>query len=112
MQRAGKEEGVSVSIRVRPISESERKKGCISVWRTAGVGANVLSQVTAKGVPIANTAYAFDNVFDGSATTAELYTRVASPVVNGVMDGINGTIFAYGQTVRALPAGARACVAG
>jgi hypothetical protein len=39
-----------------------------------------------------------DRVFDEGATTQELYTSVCSKVVSSVVNGINGTVFAYGQT--------------
>ncbi|XP_077293950.1 CENP-meta [Arctopsyche grandis] len=42
--------------------------------------------------------YTFDNVFDENSTTLNLYDKVARPIVEATLDGINGTIFAYGQT--------------
>ncbi|CAG8760778.1 14192_t:CDS:2, partial [Dentiscutata erythropus] len=41
--------------------------------------------------------YKFDKVFGASATQEEIYTNVA-PIVQSVVDGSNGCIFAYGQT--------------
>ncbi|CAG8811170.1 3591_t:CDS:2, partial [Racocetra fulgida] len=41
--------------------------------------------------------YKFDKVFVPSATQKEIYTNVA-PIVQSVVDGFNGCIFAYGQT--------------
>jgi centromeric protein E len=37
-------------------------------------------------------------VFDASATTRQLFDGVAKDVVQSVVKGYNGTIFAYGQT--------------
>jgi centromeric protein E len=42
--------------------------------------------------------YSYDQVFNPEATTAQVYSNVASDIVKGVVGGINGTIFAYGQT--------------
>lgn len=46
------------------------------------------------------TTYKFQpsSCHDGSCTNSDLYSNVCKPIVQGVMDGINGTIFAYGQT--------------
>jgi hypothetical protein len=39
----------------------------------------------------------FDRIFGFSATQQEVYETVAKPVVDGLFEGFNGTIFAYGQ---------------
>nr|XP_043631245.1 kinesin-like protein KIN-UC isoform X2 [Erigeron canadensis] len=43
-------------------------------------------------------AYRFDEVFTESASQMRVYEAVAKPVVEGVLNGYNGTIMAYGQT--------------
>ena len=40
----------------------------------------------------------FDNVFGKEAGTDTVFNKVGRKIVDGVMKGINGTIFAYGQT--------------
>ncbi|KAL8439254.1 hypothetical protein Efla_005731 [Eimeria flavescens] len=40
----------------------------------------------------------FDGIFDQGATQEEVFQGVAVPVVDDALRGINGTIFAYGQT--------------
>lgn len=42
--------------------------------------------------------YSFDHVFGDKSNQAEIYRKVAEPVVQGVLNGINGTVFCYGQT--------------
>ncbi|XP_019059467.1 PREDICTED: kinesin-like protein KIN-UA isoform X2 [Tarenaya hassleriana] len=42
--------------------------------------------------------YEFDEVFTEYASQKRVYEVVAKPVVEGVLDGYNGTIMAYGQT--------------
>jgi hypothetical protein len=42
--------------------------------------------------------FTFDKVFDENSTQNEVYTYAATPVIDGVIEGFNGTIFAYGQT--------------
>lgn len=39
-----------------------------------------------------------DLIFDETSTTSELYDKVARPIVSKALAGVNGTIFAYGQT--------------
>ncbi|KAJ3611145.1 hypothetical protein NHX12_021161 [Muraenolepis orangiensis] len=42
--------------------------------------------------------YNFDRVFQSNTTQEEFYNAVAQQIVKDVLDGYNGTIFAYGQT--------------
>jgi hypothetical protein len=40
----------------------------------------------------------FDCAFGPSTTQDQVYDSLACPVVNGVLNGFNGTVMAYGQT--------------
>ena len=42
--------------------------------------------------------YTFDRVFGPETTQAEIYASAAAPITQAVLQGYNGTIFAYGQT--------------
>ena len=42
--------------------------------------------------------FGFDTVFAPEARQMDVYNRVARPIVDNVLEGYNGTIFAYGQT--------------
>ncbi|KAJ3148018.1 kinesin-like protein Klp5 [Geranomyces michiganensis] len=42
--------------------------------------------------------YGFDRVFDESATQQEVYKGTAKPLLDGVLNGFNATVFAYGAT--------------
>lgn len=42
--------------------------------------------------------FRFSRVFDLSATQNEVYDVAARPIIDSVVDGFNGTVFAYGQT--------------
>ncbi|KAL2312733.1 Kinesin-like protein [Schizosaccharomyces pombe] len=42
--------------------------------------------------------YAFDRVFDETATQQQVYERTARPLLDNILDGFNATIFAYGAT--------------
>lgn len=47
---------------------------------------------------VRRAAFTFDRVFRPGSTQAEVYDYAAKPVVEDVLKGYNGTIFAYGQT--------------
>lgn len=42
--------------------------------------------------------WSFDYVWGANVSTSQVFDDLASPVVDKAMDGVNGTIFAYGQT--------------
>lgn len=48
--------------------------------------------------PDATKSFTFDSVFDDDSTQDGVYQDTAFPLVHSVMEGYNGTIFAYGQT--------------
>ena len=45
-----------------------------------------------------DTNFTFDHVFNMESTQKEVYDCAAKPIIESVLDGFNGTIFAYGQT--------------
>ena len=42
--------------------------------------------------------FAFDRVFDKSATQLEVFEESTKDIVEGVLDGVNCSVFAYGAT--------------
>jgi kinesin family protein 3/17 len=42
--------------------------------------------------------FSYDAVFDWTSTQELVFNDTASPIVDSVLDGYNGTVFAYGQT--------------
>ena len=42
--------------------------------------------------------FTFDGVYYISDTTQQIYEDICFPLVEGVLEGYNGTVFAYGQT--------------
>jgi len=57
--------------------------------------AELLPGSTAGNVP---KSFSFDAVFGENSTQRQVYDTCAAPVVESVLSGFNGTIFAYGQT--------------
>lgn len=39
-----------------------------------------------------------DHIFGEDTSTAEMFEKIAKPIVDATLKGFNGTIFAYGQT--------------
>ena len=42
--------------------------------------------------------FTFDHVYDWTAEQVDIYKDCASPIIDNILEGYNGTIFAYGQT--------------
>jgi hypothetical protein len=51
-----------------------------------------------KKITPKNTKFDYDWVFGTQSTQQSIYESVASPLINNIFSGFNGTIFAYGQT--------------
>ncbi|KNC55589.1 kinesin family member 17 [Thecamonas trahens ATCC 50062] len=88
--KGGQSESVLVVVRPRPFLERE-----LETERVVHV-VNPQTLIIDKYVddPLR---YMFDTVLTEQASQEEVYGQVA-PIVDGVLNGINGTIFAYGQT--------------
>ncbi|CAL8070419.1 unnamed protein product [Orchesella dallaii] len=90
-------ENIKVAVRCRPISRKEEESTCRIVVdidtssKTVTVFPSELSSDQPKS-------FSFDHVFPPTASQDEVYNAIASPIVQNVLDGYNGTIFAYGQT--------------
>ncbi|KAK6121486.1 hypothetical protein DH2020_044765 [Rehmannia glutinosa] len=84
-------DSISVTIRFRPLSEREYHRGDEIAWYADGdkIVRNEYNPMTS---------YAFDKVFGPNTNTQEVYEVAARPVVKSAMEGVNGTVFAYGVT--------------
>ena len=90
---------IKVFIRVRP---SGRPSNGFSSKAEEGVLAFDLDRTQAGG-ELANNQksgykYKFDGILPMDITQDKVFDVVAKPVIEDVMQGINGTIFAYGQS--------------
>ncbi|KAJ9146276.1 hypothetical protein P3X46_028562 [Hevea brasiliensis] len=84
-------ENVTVTVRFRPLSAREINKGDEIAWYADG-------EHTVRNENNPSIAYGFDRVFGPATTTRHVYDVAAQHVVSGAMQGINGTVFAYGVT--------------
>jgi hypothetical protein len=57
----------------------------------------ILSELEEKQKTLAESSFAFDRVFDSSASTSQVYSAVA-PMISSLLDGLNCTLLAFGQT--------------
>ena len=105
------EESVLVVVRCRPLNANEVEKeleacgnkneegrdfsGCVRM-------ASKLGLVEIRKPNLATTdpakCFTFDAVYDWNSKQDELYEETFASLVNSVLNGFNGTIFAYGQT--------------
>lgn len=53
---------------------------------------------TVKHTSDNSNTFSFDRIFGVDTGQEEVFDIVAKPVIDQVMDGFNGTLFAYGQT--------------
>ncbi|KAM9713117.1 kinesin-1 heavy chain-like [Menidia menidia] len=79
---------IKVVCRFRPLNSSEVARGDKYIPKFQGDDC----------VQIAGKPYYFDRVFQSNTTQVQFYNAVAQKIVRDVLEGYNGTIFAYGQT--------------
>jgi centromeric protein E len=91
-------EGIKVAIRVRPLNERELNQAGNERIFKCDIATNSIYPINIEGQPIEGSVYCYDHVFDEGCRTKDVYSQTGKHIVNGVMNGINGTIFAYGQT--------------
>ena len=91
------DQSINVGIRIRPLNSREVDEGQGELYR-AIPGQNAIVQVNSDGEDNFSNVQGYDHVFDPSTTTEDIYNSVGRDIVDGVVNGINGTIFAYGQT--------------
>ncbi|KAL8259817.1 hypothetical protein R6Q59_027770 [Mikania micrantha] len=84
-------ENVTVTVRFRPLSPREIRRGEEISWYADG-------ETILRNEENPSIAYAYDRVFGPTTTTRHVYDIAAQHVVSSVMEGVNGTIFAYGVT--------------
>ena len=61
-------------------------------------GSTHIVQANTQRLVEGKSLFAFDAVYDQTASTADLYEGIVRPVLTGVLCGKHGTVFAYGQT--------------
>ncbi|XP_078069141.1 kinesin-like protein KIF3B isoform X2 [Mustelus asterias] len=98
MSKAKVCESVKVVVRCRPMNGKEEAAACDQI-----VDMDVkLGQVAIQNPKTIPTevpkTFTFDAVYDSSSKQSDLYDETVRPLVDSVLQGFNGTVFAYGQT--------------
>ncbi|KAL7641990.1 UNVERIFIED_CONTAM: hypothetical protein RMT77_007864 [Armadillidium vulgare] len=89
----GDEDSIQVVARFRPLNDSEERAGSkfiVSFPQVKGQEDTLVS--------IASKVYQFDSILKPNITQEKVYNTAAKNIVKDVLNGYNGTIFAYGQT--------------
>ncbi|XP_033905946.3 kinesin-like protein KIF3B [Acipenser ruthenus] len=98
MSKMKSAETVKVVVRCRPMNEKETSARFDRVV-SVDVKLGQISVKNPRGMPneLPKT-FTFDSVYDWNSKQLELYDETFRPLVDSVLLGFNGTIFAYGQT--------------
>ncbi|XP_068453781.1 kinesin-like protein KIF3B [Clinocottus analis] len=99
MSKSKSAETVKVVVRCRPMNEKER---AAKFERVVAVDVK-LGQIMVRNPREASSSdhpkvFTFDSVYDWNSKQIDLYDETFRPLVESVLLGFNGTIFAYGQT--------------
>ncbi|XP_078615486.1 osmotic avoidance abnormal protein 3-like isoform X3 [Branchiostoma floridae x Branchiostoma japonicum] len=89
-------EAVKVIVRCRPLNEREKNLNCgVVIKMDGGIQCGIIKPDRQDEPP---KLFTFDGSYDMVSTTEKIYDDVAYPLVESVVEGYNGTVFAYGQT--------------
>uniref|UniRef100_A0AAV2JMV0 Kinesin-like protein n=1 Tax=Knipowitschia caucasica TaxID=637954 RepID=A0AAV2JMV0_KNICA len=88
MADAASATNIKVVCRFRPLNSAEKARGDKYIPKFKGDDCVLMG-----GKP-----FYFDRVFQSNTTQEQFYNNVAQQIVKDVLEGYNGTIFAYGQT--------------
>ena len=91
----GKEDNIKVAVRCRPMNKREKELKCKTVVNVDPPNRQIflLKQETNTNKP-----FTFDFTYAEDVRQAEVYQDIGYPLVESVIEGYNGTVFAYGQT--------------
>ncbi|XP_044266431.1 kinesin-like protein KIN-7L isoform X2 [Tribolium madens] len=85
---------IQVAIRIRPLIATEHEKRLRAQWSTQN---NTIYQVDNNGQKFGD-AFSFDHIFGIDKTNSDIYDDIVRDFVDSSLNGLNSTIFAYGQT--------------
>lgn len=91
-----KSEKIKVAVRCRPLNSKEANDGQVAIINVLKDRGEIGVKQVEENKP--SRTYYFDNVYDDKTMQETVFTETALPIIESVMEGYNGTIFAYGQT--------------
>ncbi len=90
---------IRVYIRFRPFNIIENELLSTGVgWETPEYNDNEVVTIKTKNDNNNGPSFKFDKVFKSDTPQIEIYNNVGKEIIKDIMDGYNGTIFAYGQS--------------
>eukprot|EP00736_Rhodelphis_marinus_P000543 Rmarinus@m.12582 len=94
---------ILVAVRVRPMSKREKQNRYNDIVKVLDRKVVVVDDDTWKDDVLRShrtreKRYAFDYAFEPTATQQEVYNGTSSFLIDGVVNGFNATVFAYGAT--------------
>jgi hypothetical protein len=87
---------VKVYVRIRPLNEDEINSKEVIITKTYGDDESELT-IIEPGKRDLN--FNFDKVFGVKTKNKEIFDAVGKQIVSSALNGFNGTLLAYGQTV-------------
>ncbi|XP_077186860.1 kinesin-like protein KIF3C [Paroedura picta] len=91
-------EALKVVVRCRPMNRKEEAAGYERILdMDVKLGQVTMRNPKATLGELAKT-FTFDAVYDANSKQADLYDETVRPLIDSVLQGFNGTMFAYGQT--------------
>ncbi|ORX38792.1 P-loop containing nucleoside triphosphate hydrolase protein [Piromyces finnis] len=91
-EKEGNESYMQVAIRIKPLDEN--KKACLQYITESNQ--IVINKEHNSGS--SKRTFSFDYIFGPSTTQETIYNKLCPSLINNFLDGINITVFAYGQT--------------
>ena len=90
---------IIVGCRFRPLNELEQNvPGSLKIDFPEDTKSVVINHESAESKEPKEQCFAYDYVFPPSSEQKTVYECIALPIVEGVMQGFNGAVLAYGQT--------------
>ncbi|XP_076639078.1 uncharacterized protein LOC143351460 [Colletes latitarsis] len=88
-------DSIKVAIRVRPLIKREKDENQTIQWV---VQENTIASTDPEMKKRGDGRFCFDHIFDIDASNSDVFNTIVKPIVDAAVNGINGTVFAYGQT--------------
>ena len=93
-----KAETVKVAVRCRPMNSTEKRDGNFEIVTVDNNRSMISVRDPKEPESAKQRSFTFDYAYGSNSTQKQVYEQCASGIVASVLEGYNGTIFAYGQT--------------
>jgi len=96
-QARGDPNNIRVGVRCRPLSGSEKEQHEEVIVKFSGNSICLVNPAPAAGESGENI-FAYDHLYEMDSESATVFEDMGKPLIEGLMEGFNCTLFAYGQT--------------